>query len=91
MCPFFPPPCLPGAQAQNTIQKLEGLEGLEQLTTLHLRDNKLETLDGFCSSMKCLQYLNLRWVLLALCWDQRPIHQAVLLFRSLGFSGFFGS
>ncbi|OPJ69312.1 leucine-rich repeat-containing protein 23 [Patagioenas fasciata] len=46
--------------AQNTIQKLEGLEGLEQLTTLHLRDNKLETLDGFCSSMKCLHYLNLR-------------------------------
>lgn len=52
--------CLPGAQAQNAIQSLEGLEGLGQLTTLHLRDNHLETLDGFCSSMKCLQYLNLR-------------------------------
>ncbi|NXX85630.1 LRC23 protein, partial [Urocolius indicus] len=46
--------------AQNTIRSLEGLEGLEQLATLHLRDNQLETLDGFCSSMKCLQYLNLR-------------------------------
>ncbi|XP_008497387.1 leucine-rich repeat-containing protein 23 [Calypte anna] len=46
--------------AQNAIQSLEGLEGLGQLTTLHLRDNQLETLDGFCSSMKCLQYLNLR-------------------------------
>ncbi|NXN31555.1 LRC23 protein, partial [Nycticryphes semicollaris] len=46
--------------AQNAIQSLEGLEGLGQLTTLHLRDNKLKTLDGFCSSMKCLQYLNLR-------------------------------
>ncbi|XP_053912672.1 leucine-rich repeat-containing protein 23 [Cuculus canorus] len=46
--------------AQNAIRNLEGLEGLEQLTTLHLRDNQLETLDGFCSSMKCLQYLNLR-------------------------------
>uniref|UniRef100_A0A8C6ITY9 Leucine-rich repeat-containing protein 23 n=1 Tax=Melopsittacus undulatus TaxID=13146 RepID=A0A8C6ITY9_MELUD len=46
--------------AQNTISSLEGLEGLEQLTTLHLRDNQLETLDGFSSSMKCLQYLNLR-------------------------------
>ncbi|KAF1519196.1 UNVERIFIED_CONTAM: Leucine-rich repeat-containing protein 23, partial [Eudyptes pachyrhynchus] len=46
--------------AQNAIQSLEGLEGLGQLTTLHLRDNHLETLDGFCSSMKCLQYLNLR-------------------------------
>ncbi|XP_009897972.2 leucine-rich repeat-containing protein 23 [Dryobates pubescens] len=46
--------------AQNTIKSLEGLERLEQLTTLHLRDNSLESLDGFCSSMKCLQYLNLR-------------------------------
>ncbi|XP_074015569.1 leucine-rich repeat-containing protein 23 [Numenius arquata] len=48
--------------AQNAIRSLEGLEGLGQLTTLHLRDNKLKTLDGFCSSMKCLQYLNLRGV-----------------------------
>ncbi|XP_062473828.1 leucine-rich repeat-containing protein 23 [Pezoporus occidentalis] len=46
--------------AQNTISSLEGLEGLEQLATLHLRDNQLETLDGFSSSMRCLQYLNLR-------------------------------
>ncbi|XP_025910111.1 leucine-rich repeat-containing protein 23 [Nothoprocta perdicaria] len=46
--------------AQNVIRSLEGLEGLGQLTTLHLRDNQLETLDGFCSTMKCLQYLNLR-------------------------------
>ncbi|XP_071414934.1 leucine-rich repeat-containing protein 23 isoform X3 [Pithys albifrons albifrons] len=46
--------------AQTNISILEGLEGLEQLETLHLRDNKLEILDGFFSSMKCLQYLNLR-------------------------------
>eukprot|EP00076_Gallus_gallus_P026462 XP_015149393.1 leucine-rich repeat-containing protein 23 isoform X1 [Gallus gallus] len=46
--------------AQNAIRSLEGLEALEQLSTLHLRDNELETLDGFSSSMKCLQYLNLR-------------------------------
>ncbi|XP_035750506.1 leucine-rich repeat-containing protein 23 [Egretta garzetta] len=46
--------------ARNTIQSLEGLEVLGQLTTLHLRDNQIETLDGFSSSMKCLQYLNLR-------------------------------
>ncbi|XP_042309779.1 leucine-rich repeat-containing protein 23 isoform X2 [Sceloporus undulatus] len=46
--------------AQNSITYLEGLEGLEQLTTLHLRDNQLETLDGFSESMKCLQYLNIR-------------------------------
>ncbi|XP_010394422.1 leucine-rich repeat-containing protein 23 [Corvus cornix cornix] len=46
--------------AQNNICSLEGLEELEQLETLHLRDNKLEALDGFSDSMKCLQYLNLR-------------------------------
>ncbi|NXH10234.1 LRC23 protein, partial [Bucco capensis] len=46
--------------AQNAIESLEGLEQLGQLATLHLRDNKLERLDGFCSSMKSLQYLNLR-------------------------------
>ncbi|XP_032851573.2 leucine-rich repeat-containing protein 23 [Tyto alba] len=46
--------------AQNSIRSLEGLEGLGQLAALHLRDNQLETLDGFSSSMKCLQYLNLR-------------------------------
>ncbi|KFZ62785.1 Leucine-rich repeat-containing protein 23, partial [Antrostomus carolinensis] len=46
--------------AQNAIRSLEALEGLGHLTILHLRDNQLETLDGFCSSMKCLQYLNLR-------------------------------
>ncbi|NWX43522.1 LRC23 protein, partial [Steatornis caripensis] len=46
--------------AQNAIRSLEGLEGLGDLTTLHLRDNELETLDGFYNSMKCLQYLNLR-------------------------------
>ncbi|NXA98289.1 LRC23 protein, partial [Melanocharis versteri] len=46
--------------AQNIICSLEGLEEFEQLETLHLRDNKLEALDGFSDSMKCLQYLNLR-------------------------------
>ncbi|XP_015274279.1 PREDICTED: leucine-rich repeat-containing protein 23 [Gekko japonicus] len=46
--------------AQNSISNLEGLEDLTQLTTLHLRDNMLESLDGFSESMKALQYLNLR-------------------------------
>ncbi|NXG21193.1 LRC23 protein, partial [Grallaria varia] len=46
--------------AQTNTCSLEGLEGLKQLESLHLRDNKLETLDGFASSMKCLKYLNLR-------------------------------
>ncbi|MEQ2240369.1 hypothetical protein ILYODFUR_014166 [Ilyodon furcidens] len=46
--------------AQNFIKHLEGLEKLERLTTLHLRDNKLETLDGLSPNMKSLQYLNVR-------------------------------
>ncbi|NWV37484.1 LRC23 protein, partial [Grantiella picta] len=46
--------------AKNTIGSLEGLEEFGQLETLHLRDNKLEALDGFSVSMQCLQYLNLR-------------------------------
>uniref|UniRef100_A0A803THG3 Leucine-rich repeat-containing protein 23 n=1 Tax=Anolis carolinensis TaxID=28377 RepID=A0A803THG3_ANOCA len=46
--------------AQNSLTYLEGLTELGQLTTLHLRDNQLETLDGFSEDMKSLQYLNLR-------------------------------
>ncbi|NXD43957.1 LRC23 protein, partial [Copsychus sechellarum] len=46
--------------AKNTIYSLGDLEEFEQLETLHLRDNKLEALDGFSDSLKCLQYLNLR-------------------------------
>ncbi|XP_077455749.1 leucine-rich repeat-containing protein 23 isoform X2 [Stigmatopora argus] len=44
--------------AQNSITSLEGLDKLESLTTLHLRSNKLGTLDGLSANMKCLQYLN---------------------------------
>lgn len=52
---------------------------------LHLRDNKLEALGGFSGSMKCLQYINLRWVLPPLCWDQRSLHQtlSIQVFRIL--------
>ncbi|KAK3519105.1 hypothetical protein QTP70_016333 [Hemibagrus guttatus] len=46
--------------AQNKIKRLEGLDKLEHLTILHLRDNQLETLNGISSSMKSLQYLNIR-------------------------------
>lgn len=31
------------------------------LTTLHLRDNQLENLDGFSEEQKELQYINLRY------------------------------
>ncbi|XP_058414894.1 leucine-rich repeat-containing protein 23 [Diceros bicornis minor] len=46
--------------AQNMLKKVEGLENLTNLTTLHLRDNQIETLSGFSKEMKSLQYLNLR-------------------------------
>ncbi|XP_006862817.1 PREDICTED: leucine-rich repeat-containing protein 23 [Chrysochloris asiatica] len=46
--------------AQNMLKKVEGLEKLSNLTTLHLRDNQIETLNGFSEEMKSLQYLNLR-------------------------------
>ena len=47
-------------QAANSITKIEGLERLKHLATLHLRDNKVESLDGFSEAMKNLQYVNLR-------------------------------
>ncbi|XP_070928385.1 leucine-rich repeat-containing protein 23 isoform X1 [Macaca nemestrina] len=46
--------------AQNLLKKVEGLEDLSNLTTLHLRDNQIDTLSGFSREMKSLQYLNLR-------------------------------
>ncbi|KAM9856032.1 leucine-rich repeat-containing protein 23 [Aulostomus maculatus] len=46
--------------AQNKIKRLEGLARLECLTTLHLRDNKLDSLDGLSPNMKNLHYLNVR-------------------------------
>ncbi|XP_068957552.1 leucine-rich repeat-containing protein 23 [Petaurus breviceps papuanus] len=46
--------------AQNQLKKIEGIEGLTYLTTLHLRDNQISVLSGFSSEMKSLQYLNLR-------------------------------
>lgn len=43
------------------LKKVEGLEHLSNLTTLHLRDNQIETLSGFSKEMTSLQYLNLRY------------------------------
>ncbi|XP_075468733.1 leucine-rich repeat-containing protein 23 [Ascaphus truei] len=51
--------------AQNNIKRLEGLESLVHLTSLHLRDNQLETLDGFSENLRALQYLNVRGNLVA--------------------------
>uniref|UniRef100_A0A8C6TBI8 Leucine-rich repeat-containing protein 23 n=1 Tax=Neogobius melanostomus TaxID=47308 RepID=A0A8C6TBI8_9GOBI len=46
--------------AHNAIKRLEGLEKLERLQTLHLRENQIETLNGLNFNMKSLQYLNVR-------------------------------
>ncbi|MBN3306658.1 leucine-rich repeat-containing protein 23 [Amia ocellicauda] len=46
--------------AQNLIKRLEGLDRLGKLTTLHLRDNRIESLQGFGEGMTSLQYLNVR-------------------------------
>ncbi|KAK7476100.1 hypothetical protein BaRGS_00032654, partial [Batillaria attramentaria] len=46
--------------AANVIKRIEGLARCPTLTTLHLRDNQLENLDGFTEDLKDLQYINLR-------------------------------
>ncbi|KXJ04905.1 Leucine-rich repeat-containing protein 23, partial [Exaiptasia diaphana] len=47
-------------QGANHIKAIEGLDRLEHLTKLHLRDNQIDKLDGFSENMKNLQYLNMR-------------------------------
>ena len=46
--------------ADNTITKLEGIAALTALKRLHLRGNRIATLDGFTHDMPALEYLNLR-------------------------------
>ena len=46
--------------ASNKLTQCDGLQQLHQLTTLHLRDNEIATLDGFAPSQAALQYINLR-------------------------------
>ncbi|KAF3429227.1 hypothetical protein E2986_06501 [Frieseomelitta varia] len=46
--------------AANQIEKVEGLEILVNLQVLHLRSNKISSLDGFDSRCARLSYLNLR-------------------------------
>ena len=43
------------------ISKIEDFDNLPVLNTLHIRDNKLENLDGFSENLKALQYINLRF------------------------------
>uniref|UniRef100_A0A8C5CF64 Leucine rich repeat containing 23 n=1 Tax=Gadus morhua TaxID=8049 RepID=A0A8C5CF64_GADMO len=67
-------------QAQNVIKRLEGLERLELLTTLHLRDNQLETLEGISPRMTSLKYLNVRGNLIS---NQKALQSLVPLLGTL--------
>ena len=51
------------------ITKLEDLSELKSLSALHLRDNKLEILDGFNENMISLQYINLRFKIFLKNWN----------------------
>lgn len=44
----------------NQIKNLVGIERMEHLATLHLRDNQIDNLDGFSDVLKNLQYINMR-------------------------------
>ena len=44
------------------ITSLDDLVELKNLSALHIRDNKLEKLDGFGEKMQALQYINLRYL-----------------------------
>ncbi|XP_071109148.1 leucine-rich repeat-containing protein 23-like isoform X1 [Haliotis cracherodii] len=44
----------------NMIHRLEGMSRLSGLTTLHLRDNQIDNLEGFAEEQGMLQYVNLR-------------------------------
>ncbi|XP_069506745.1 leucine-rich repeat-containing protein 23 isoform X2 [Ambystoma mexicanum] len=68
--------------AQNTLRRLEGLEVLVNLTTLHLRDNQLETLDGFSEHMRALQYVNIRGNLVASVKEMEKL-QCLPMLRAL--------
>ncbi len=47
--------------ASNNITAVEGLDGVPQLTILHLRENQIMKLDGFTEQLESLQYINLRY------------------------------
>lgn len=49
--------------AANHINTLEDLDELKNLAALHLRDNKLDKLDGFSEKLAGLQYINMRWLI----------------------------
>jgi len=48
-------------QAANEISSIGRIDQLENLTVLHLRENQIQTLDGFSKNQKYLKYINLRY------------------------------
>jgi Leucine-rich repeat (LRR) protein len=46
--------------ASNKLNNCDGIQGLQQLTTLHMRENSITSLNGFVPSLGALQYLNFR-------------------------------
>jgi len=48
-------------QAANEIASIGGIDQLENLTVLHLRENQIQTLDGFSKNLQHLKYINLRY------------------------------
>lgn len=46
--------------ASNKLTQCDGIQRLHQLSTLHVRENPITSLDGFIPSLGALQYLNLR-------------------------------
>ncbi|XP_053705938.1 leucine-rich repeat-containing protein 23 [Synchiropus splendidus] len=66
--------------AQNSINRLEGLDNLPKLVILHLRDNLLENLDGLSPQLKSLQYLNIRGNAIA---DENALQALKFLSKSL--------
>lgn len=46
--------------AANNLNKLEDLDDLTLLATLHLRDNKIKGLDDLSENLSSLEYINLR-------------------------------
>lgn len=47
-------------QASNEITSLEGVDQLTSLNVLHLRENQVQSLDGFSNKLQNLFYINLR-------------------------------
>lgn len=71
--------------APPTRHRLTGVDGLgqlRQLTTLHLRENRVASLDGFSPSMEALQYLNLRYHGNLTQWPTMSLDYSMLCSRS---------